>query len=79
MSDFIKAMERALNYIEENICEKIDYNEVAKRAYSSSYHFQRVFSTTYGITLGEYIRRRRLTLAGSELLNRKTNRNSKSN
>ena len=72
MSDFIKAMERALNYIEENICEKIDYNEVAKRAYSSSYHFQRVFSTTYGITLGEYIRRRRLTLAGSELLNSKT-------
>lgn len=48
--------------------EPIDYEEAAKRAYSSSFHFQRVFSILCGFTLGEYIRCRRLSLAGSELL-----------
>lgn len=55
------------NYIEDNLTETIDYEEVAKKCYSSSYHFQRVFSILCGFTLGEYIRNRRLTLAGREL------------
>lgn len=66
--DWIKAIQRAVDYIEEHITERIDYEEVAKRAYSSSFHFQRVFGITCGYTLGEYIRMRRLSLAGSELL-----------
>lgn len=66
--DWIQGIQKAINYIEEHIGEKIDYEEIAKVAYSSSYHFQRVFGIVCGITLGEYIRRRRLTLAGSELL-----------
>lgn len=63
-----QAIQNAINYIEEHISEDIDYNEVAKAAYSSSYHFQRIFGIICGIPLGEYIRRRRLTLAGNELL-----------
>lgn len=66
--DWIQGIQNAINYIEEHIGEKIDYEEIAKIAYSSSYHFQRVFGVVCGITLGEYIRRRRLTLAGHELL-----------
>lgn len=66
--DWIQGIQKAIDYIEENITEKIDYEEVAKRAYSSSFHFQRVFGIMCGFTLGEYIRRRRLTLAGNELL-----------
>jgi len=65
--DWITGLGRAIDYIEEHITEEIDYNEVAKQAYSSSYHFQRVFSILCGYTLGEYIRSRRLTLAGDEL------------
>ena len=68
--DWIQGIQKAIDYIEENITEKIDYEEVAKRAYSSSFHFQRVFGIMCGFTLGEYIRRRRLTLAGNELLNK---------
>lgn len=45
----------------------MDYEEVAKQAYSSSFHFQRVFSILCGFTLGDYIRMRRLSLAGNEL------------
>ena len=65
--DWITGIQRALDYVEEHITEPIDYEEAARRACSSSFHFQRVFSVLCGFTLGEYIRLRRLTLAGSEL------------
>lgn len=69
--DWIQGIQNAIEYIEEHITEDIDYGEVAKVAYSSSFHFQRVFGIMCGITLGEYIRRRRLTIAGGELLQNK--------
>lgn len=65
--DWITGLQRAIDYVEEHITEPIDYEEAAKRAYSSSFHFQRVFSTICGYSLGDYIWFRRLSLAGSEL------------
>lgn len=65
--DWISGLQSAIDYVEANITEDIDYEEVAKKAYSSSFHFQRVFSMICGFTLGDYIRNRRLSLAGSEL------------
>lgn len=65
--DWIMGIQQAIDYIEDNLTETIDYEEVAKKCYSSSYHFQRVYSILCGFTLGEYIRNRRLTLAGREL------------
>jgi len=64
---WITGMQKAIDYIEEHLTEEIDYVEVAKRSFSSSYHFQRVFSALCGYTLGEYIRNRRMALAGMEL------------
>ena len=60
-------MQRSIDYIEAHLAEPIDYAEVAAQSYASSYHFQRVFSILCGYTLGEYIRNRRLSLAGAEL------------
>ena len=68
--DWIQGIQKAIDYIEKHITEEIDYEEVAKRAYSSSFHFQRVFGIICGFTLGEYIRRRKLTLAGNDLLSK---------
>jgi AraC family transcriptional regulator len=65
--DWIQGMQNAVRYIEDNLTEELDYDEIAKRAYISSFHFQRAFSMICGFTLGEYIRSRRLTLAGMEL------------
>lgn len=48
--------------------DDIKYEEIAQQSFSSSFHFQRVFSIFCGYTVGEYIRNRRLTLAGKELL-----------
>lgn len=66
--DSITGIQKAIDYIEDNILEKLEYHIIAKQACMSSYHFQRVFSILCNYTLGEYIRNRRLTLAGSELL-----------
>ena len=65
--DWITGMQKAIDYIEANLTEEIDYEKVAVESFSSSYHFQRVFSILCGYTLGEYIRLRRLSLAGAEL------------
>ncbi|MDQ0874632.1 AraC-like DNA-binding protein [Paenibacillus sp. V4I3] len=65
--DLLKNMNGALKYIEENLTNDIDFIEVARRAYCSEYHFKRMFSFLAGISLSEYIRRRRLTLAALEL------------
>lgn len=67
--DSLKSMNKAIEYIEENLTEAIDFKEVAKIALCSEYHFKRMFSFLAGISLSEYIRRRRLTLAGFDLSN----------
>jgi AraC family transcriptional regulator len=63
----LKDMNKALMYIEENLTNDIDFKEVARLALSSEYHFRRMFSFLAGISLSEYIRRRRLTFAAFEL------------
>lgn len=65
--DWLTGIQNAINYVEEHLTEEIDYNEVAKEAACSSFYFQKIFSILCGITLGDYIRSRRLTLAGNEL------------
>lgn len=65
--DWVTGLQNAVNFIEEHITENLSIKEIAARAYCSEYHFQRTFSVLCGFTCGEYIRRRRLTLAGTEL------------
>ncbi len=65
----LREMNKALEYIEENLTNEIDYAKIASVAYCSEYHFKRMFSFLAGITLSEYIRRRRLTVAAFELQN----------
>lgn len=69
--DWITGMQKAIAYIELHLTEEIDYEKVAAESFSSTYHFQRVFSILCGYTLGEYIRLRRLSLAGAELVSSK--------
>lgn len=65
--DWITGIQNAINYIEEHLTEEIDYEIVAKEAACSSFYLQRIFGILCGMTLGDYIRNRRLTLAGNEL------------
>lgn len=66
--DWITGISKAIDYIEGNITEPTDYARAAKEACSSPFNFQRVFALLCGYTLGDYVRMRRLTLAGEELL-----------
>ena len=65
---WVMGMQRAIDYVEAHITEELDYDEIARQGYSTAYHFQRVFGLLCGYTLGEYIRNRRLTLAGGEII-----------
>ncbi len=65
--DSLKNMNAAMRYIENNLTNEINFKKVAKLAYCSEYHFKRMFSFLAGISLSEYIRCRRLTLAAFEL------------
>ncbi|MBN2534511.1 MAG: AraC family transcriptional regulator [Spirochaetales bacterium] len=66
--EWIDRMNAAIRYIEDNLMENPDLEEAAKKANSSVFHFQRMFSMLAGYTLGEYIRNRRLSRATQELL-----------
>ena len=67
--DMLKQLNNAIIYIEENLCNEIDIERVAKIACVTKASFVRFFSYMTGMTLNEYIRRRRLTLAAIELQN----------
>ena len=67
--DWLTKMNAAIDYIENNLTDEIDFGVVAMKACCSSYNFQRMFSFITDTTLAEYVRRRRLTQAALELQN----------
>ncbi len=71
--DLISCMNKALEYIENNLDKEIDYRVVEKISCCSQYQFRRVFSFLAGISLSEYIRRRRLSNAVYDLKNADSN------
>lgn len=63
----LNSIQRAIDFIDDNLQLDLSFDVIAAQAYMSSFHFQRLFSMVCGVTLGEYIRCRRLTLAGEEI------------
>lgn len=67
--DWYERMNKAIDYIEENLCGIIDFSEIAKIVCQSSVSFQRTFSIVTDISVFEYIRKRKMTLAAFDLQN----------
>ena len=65
--EWLKRMCDSLEYMENHMEKDIDINEAARVACSSVFHFQRMFHMVTGVTVAEYIRKRRLTFAAQEL------------
>ncbi|MBP3655150.1 MAG: AraC family transcriptional regulator [Clostridia bacterium] len=65
--DWLTGLNQALAYIEEHLTDRLSAEDVAAQAYMSPFHFQKMFSALCGMTLGEYIRGRRLTCAAQAL------------
>ena len=66
--EYPQRIQRAVDFIENNLTEKITIQDVAKQACFSVFHFHRIFQAMLGESIGEYIRKRRLTRAGLELI-----------
>ena len=65
--EWLNRMSKAVEYMEEHMEEPFNVLEIVKIAYSSEFHFQRMFHMLTGITIAEYVRKRKLTLAAQEL------------
>lgn len=65
---YLHSLEKAINYIENNLYDDIDLSSIAKEAGYSLYHFHRIFKRTVGDSLKDYIRKRRITEAAKELV-----------
>lgn len=65
--DWVNAIEKAIQYIENHLVEDITVKDVAKYVHISEFYFQKGFAMLCGFTISEYIRKRRLSLAGNEI------------
>ncbi|GAK14142.1 AraC family transcriptional regulator [Geomicrobium sp. JCM 19039] len=69
---WVQSLQVAIDYMEDHLLEELSVESIAKEANFSSFHFQRVFSVLTDMSVGEYLRRRRLTLAAHELTRENT-------
>ncbi len=65
--EWVERLNQSMNYIEEHLTDEIDYEQLGRIACCSAYHYQRMFTYMAGITLAEYIRRRKMSLAAVDL------------
>lgn len=66
--NWVKIIEDAIEYIEGNITEDLTVSRIAGEVNTSAFYFQKGFSMLCGYTVGEYVRMRRLSIAGEEVL-----------
>jgi len=64
---WMKDISKAIAYIEENITEDLSIDDIAGQVHFSPFYFQKGFSILCGFSVSEYIRNRRLSLAGRDL------------
>ena len=60
-------MNLAIDYIEENLNGQIAIDDIAKKACCSKFHFHRVFFSYFNVTVSDYIRKRKFTLAAVDI------------
>ena len=65
--NYINELQKAINYIENNLDNNINFETVAKEVGMSAFYFHRIFTAIIGISPTTYIRNRRLTVAAQEI------------
>lgn len=63
----VESLQKAIDFMEGHLLDDISIDEIAGQANISPFHFQRTFMILTDTSVGEYLRRRRLTLAAQEL------------
>ena len=67
MKDGLEGFQASIDYIEKNLTNELNIEDIAEKAAFSPFYYQRIFCAVCGVTVGEYIRIRRMTLAAQEL------------
>ena len=65
--NYINEMQKAIDYIEDNLDKDINFEKVSKEVGMSSFYFHRIFTAIIGISPTTYIRNRRLSVAAQEI------------
>ncbi len=65
--EWVERLNQSMHYIEEHLTDELDYEQLGRIACCSAYHYQRMFTYLAGISLAEYIRRRKMSLAAVDL------------
>ncbi|ERJ11140.1 AraC family transcriptional regulator [Haloplasma contractile] len=65
--EWLERMNDCIKYLEDHIEDKLDIDALASELYISKFHLQRLFHMLTGVTIGEYVRNRKLTLAAGDL------------
>lgn len=68
LQGWIEGFQASIDFIEQNLTEALDIEAVAAKAALSPFYYQRIFGALCGMTVGEYIRARRMTRAAQELV-----------
>ncbi len=67
MQNWIEGFQESIDFMEQHLTDELDIEEIAGKAALSPFYYQRIFGTLCNMTVGEYIRARRMTLAAREL------------
>lgn len=65
--EWTNAINNAINYMEDHLTDDISLSDIAQSVHISRFHFQRAFHIMTGMTPSDYMRKRRLSIAGSVL------------
>jgi len=68
----IGELNRLVDLVEQHISDTLDVAGLATGVGTTEYHLRRMFSSLAGMPLTEYIRRRRMTLAAAEIINKQS-------
>lgn len=71
MVDYYRSISNAVSFIETHLTDPFTIEDVSREAFQSRWHFQRVFRLVCGYSVYEYVKRRRLAEAGSDLVIKK--------
>ncbi len=66
--DWVRTINNAIEYMEGHLTEEITLADIAKHVHLSAFHFQRAFSLLTDMSPAEYLRKRRLSQAGADLM-----------
>lgn len=68
MQGWIEGFQDSIDFIEQNLTNDLDIKDIADKAALSPFYYQRIFGALCGMTVGDYIRARKMTLAAEELI-----------